>query len=124
MATREATIPMRVAAGAALLDTLWDYGSWEAEIKLDRLDMSVGAKAWNDTSEVPCGCILMQLYGSYVEGTTELGIHGGEAEELGFEAMGSPLDKEYAALKAAWGAVIANRRVANQVIPDLGGYDA
>ncbi len=108
MATREATIPKRVAAGAALLDA--ELPSWVDKIALDSLDMSIGAKAWNDTADNPCGCILMQLYGSYVEGKTELGIGGPEAEEHGFEAMEWPLQGEYVELDGAWGELIEARR--------------
>ena len=119
MATREATVTERVAVGAARLDDEWD--GWEAEIDLDLLDMSTGHPM---TKIAPCGCILTQLYGDYATGKAELVINGLEAEELGFEAMGVPLDSEYNALGDAWTVLIANRRVANQVIPDLGGYDA
>ena len=108
MATREATETERVAAGALLLDE--ERQGWYNEIKLDSLDMSIGAKSWNDTSDVPCGCILMQLYGSYGEGKTELAIGGPEAEELGFEAMDVPLNEEYEVLGEAWVAVITERR--------------
>jgi len=108
MATKEPTVTERVTAGAALLDN--ELEGWEASVKLDRLDMSVGAKAWNDTSDVPCGCILMQLYGSYVEGKTELGIGGPEAEELGFEAMEWPVQEEYNELHDAWNELIGKRR--------------
>ncbi len=108
MTTRVATIPKRVAAGAALLDG--ELPSWVDEIDLGSIDMSIGAKVWNDTSDSPCGCILMQLYGSYVEGKTELGILGPEAEELGFEAIDVPLSSEYEALDEAWTALIEARR--------------
>ena len=105
MATREATIPKRVAAGAARLDAEWD--GWEVEIDLDLLDMSTGHPM---TKIAPCGCILTQLYGNYGSGKAELVINGLEAEELGFEAMGNPLDAEYEALKAAWTTLIEARR--------------
>ena len=122
MATREATHTKRVAAGAALLDA--ELPSWVDEIDLDSLDMSIGSKAWNDTADNPCGCILMQLYGSYTDGKLELNIGGPEAEELGFEAMEVPLDNEYEALRGVWEELIVKRQIAKQVIPDLGGYDA
>ncbi len=106
MATREATIPKRVAAGAAALDAEWE--GWEAEIDLDLLDMSVGSPSYATTDG--CGCILTQLWGTYPEGRFELGIGGPEAEELGFEAMGVPTNLEYEALDAAWTALIESRR--------------
>jgi hypothetical protein len=102
MATREATIPKRVAAGAAALDAEWD--GWEAEIDLTLLDMSSGnPRAWGQ-------CILTQLWGNYQAGRFELGIDALEAEELGFEAMEVPLNSEYEALDAAWTELIENRR--------------
>ena len=106
MTTRVATIPKRVAAGAAALDAEWE--GWEAEIDLDNLDMSVGAESWRHDDG--CGCILTQLWGTYPQGRFELGIGGPEAEELGFEAMGAPSDLEYEALDAAWTALIEARR--------------
>ena len=105
MATREATIPKRVAAGAARLDAEWD--GWEVEIDLDLLDMSTGHPM---TKIAPCGCILTQLYGDYASGKAELLITGLEAEELGFEAMGVPLDSEYDALLEVWSELIETRR--------------
>ncbi len=112
MTTRVTTIPKRVAAGAALLDAEWD--GWEAEIDLDRLDMSIGTtRPWLYSSDHPdklAGCILTQLWGSYPEGRLELGIGGPEAEELGFEAMRVPLGSEYEALGSAWTALIEARR--------------
>ena len=102
MATREATVPKRVAAGAAALDAAWD--GWEAEIDLSLLDMSMGnPRPWGQ-------CILTQLWGNYPAGRFELGIGGPEAEELGFEAMDVPLSSEYEALDAAWTTLIENRR--------------
>ena len=110
MATREATVTDRVAAGAARLDAEWD--GWEVEIDLDLLDMSTGHPM---TKIAPCGCILTQLYGDYASGKAELLITGLEAEELGFEAMDVHRhDEEYNALGDAWTELIASRRVANR----------
>lgn len=122
----EATITVRVGLGAALLDDEWDGdGQWYNQINLDRLDMRIGYPAvWAGAEEAGCGCILAQLYGTYRAGQEWLDIDGPMSEELGFEAIGMPLNIEYDALLEGWTELIANRRVANQVIPDLGGYDA
>ena len=87
-------------AGAAVLDQ--EVPGWAKHIDLDGLDMSIG-----DGDTDTCGCILMQLYGTYDRGRAALGYPDSfQAERLGFV---SAFSAEYPALDEAWTAQVKAR---------------
>jgi hypothetical protein len=102
-----ATIPERIARGAALLDE--KLPGWVDQIDLDRLDLGS-----------PCRCILGQTWdGGTIPGYSRFETHAnalglGDDEEIehGFNASGGDYFEdapEYRALTAEWKRVILAR---------------
>ena len=97
----------RVSRGAALLDEAcpgW-AASLQDELRYRRLDMSSS-----------CGCVLGQLFGSYVKGFKEAVAHKPSTELFGAAGHGFTLDWEeqwsarlWYALEIAWMVAIEQR---------------
>jgi hypothetical protein len=99
------TITERVERGAALLDE--KRPEWWQLIELERLD--IGSH---------CDCIAGQLSGGYnYRFLADIGVENAEHEEsAGFDTFRQcDRETEYAALTAAWRALIESRRAAASV---------
>ena len=80
---------------------------WEQSVVLDQLDQNEG-KWTEDADGNGCGCILVQVFGDYVDGLYELGVSQGTADLFGFVrvddgyAGGNEIEVAYSRLTAWW----------------------
>ena len=81
-----------ILAGMDLLDQ--KYPGWVKKVDLDRLDQWESEWTQVDNLTESCGCVLVQVFGSYITGLEKLGLfHGrysiqqeeGSAEQFGFQ---------------------------------------
>ena len=79
---------------------------WEEHIELDRLDQ--GEPTWRENAAGrECGCVLVQVFGDYIEGIDELDVDALDAIEYGFVCgdgweYDDTVRREYKTLTSWW----------------------
>ena len=92
----------RAAAGSALLDRM--VPGWWRIVKLRPLDIGDS-----------CNCVTGQLFGTYGDGLTELGLELDEAKAYGFDTASQDSGSNYWILTRSWKDEIRRRREGEKV---------